>query len=85
MACAACGAGARKLVAAPYLADMKPAVRMAHARNEKSAHEPRVARAGDPALAGMHAGHHHGHHHHGPSKDGAVQWVRSPHASLIGH
>lgn len=40
--CPGCGARAARVISAPYLNDMKSATRIAHQRNERSAHEPRV-------------------------------------------
>jgi len=41
-ACPHCGALASRAVAMPFLATMDANTRIAHVRNEKSAHEPRV-------------------------------------------
>ena len=67
--CPECGDPAARAPSAPFLADMNPNSRIAHQRNEKSAHEPQVAsRSGMKGMGskrGGHAGHaHHGHHHH---------------------
>lgn len=81
LACPQCGEHAPKAVTAPFLADMNPAVRQAHARNEKSAHEPTVASRPAP-------GHDHGHGHgHAPVPAGLGPgpWVVSPHRSMVGH
>jgi putative FmdB family regulatory protein len=79
-ACPVCGEPGRKLVMAPYVADMKPHTRIAHARNEKSAHEPRVVRRGEGSSDWPCAGHGHDHTH-----AGASGWVQSRHRSMIGH
>ncbi|AOV16527.1 hypothetical protein BJI67_05075 [Acidihalobacter aeolianus] len=42
-ACPACGEDAPRVITAPALALMPSALRQAHARSEKSAHEPRRA------------------------------------------
>ncbi|MEP9378173.1 zinc ribbon domain-containing protein [Aquabacter sp. CN5-332] len=71
-ACPACGAEANRTVASPYLMRLNPAIRRAHERNEKSAHEPRVVRHEDWVREGrlrqtdsyLHShGHHHAHGH----------------------
>ena len=70
MPCPTCGEPASRIVSVPYLADMDPNNRIAHQRNERSAHEPRVQTGAD-------LGKRHGHgvrHHHGPAR----QW-------MIGH
>lgn len=46
-ACPACGEGASRLVSAPALALMSASSRNAHATNERAAHAPRHAGAGD--------------------------------------
>jgi putative FmdB family regulatory protein len=67
--CTNCGAAAARAVVAPNLALMNPHSRIAHQRNEKSAHEPQVVSRSRP-----HQGEHrhaHGHHHqhrHGASR-----------------
>ncbi len=40
--CPTCGSPAPRAVTAPFIADMNPHTRIAHERNEKSAHEPQV-------------------------------------------
>jgi putative FmdB family regulatory protein len=42
--CATCRSKARRVITAPNLALMGAAIRDAHLRNERSAHEPRVMR-----------------------------------------
>ena len=44
VACPTCGSCAKRIIAAPYLADMDENNRIAHFRNEKSAHEPEVVK-----------------------------------------
>ena len=56
MPCPDCGDAAPRSISAPFIANMDPNNRIAHQRNEKSAHEPRVA-------SGKPGGHHHGHDH----------------------
>lgn len=41
--CPKCGVQASRIISAPNLAVMSPVLRQAHARNEKSCHEPRVS------------------------------------------
>ncbi len=65
MPCPDCGDSARRSIGAPFIANMDPKNRIAHQRNEKSAHEPRVV-SGKP-------GHRHGGHHaHKPSRPWAI-------------
>jgi putative FmdB family regulatory protein len=56
VACPRCGTRSRRAVAAPTILGMDASTRIAHMRNEKSAHEPKVVRR-DHRQA-------HGHHHH---------------------
>ena len=78
-ACPRCGAGAPRAVTAPGILAMDPGQRHAHARNEKSAHEPRVVR-GEDWKPHDHHGHTHGHGHgHGPHLH------RSSRPWMIGH
>jgi len=51
------------MVAAPNLTHLKVAIRDAHARNEQSAHEPRLVRR--EQMEGRQLHHHH-HHEHAP-------------------
>ena len=44
IACLSCNSPAKRIIAAPYLADMDDNNRIAHFRNEKSAHEPEVVK-----------------------------------------
>ena len=70
--CPGCGSAAPRAVTAPFLADMNPHSRIAHQRNERSAHEPRVASRGQldrlgaqsPGGGGRHHRHGHGSHGH---------------------
>jgi putative FmdB family regulatory protein len=66
--CPSCGAPSRRAVSVPHVNRVnRGAVRMAHERNEKSAHEPQVVRREDiPAMDGK-IGHRHGGHAHGHS------------------
>ena len=53
MPCPTCREAAQRILTAPFIADMDPNNRIAHQRNEKSAHEPRV-------VSGKPPGHRHG-------------------------
>ena len=73
--CTTCGASASRAVVAPNLALMNPHNRIAHQRNEKSAHEPQVVSRSRPQQADhahRHAHGHHPQHHHGASRP----WMR---------
>ena len=62
--CTTCGAAAARAMVAPSLALMNQHNRIAHQRNEKSAHEPRVVsrpRRADHAHGHGHHDHRHGH------------------------
>ena len=74
--CPFCLADAPRQIAAPFLPRLKANTRIAHERNEKSAHEPRVAATPE----GGSAGHEHHDHAHHPSG-----WIRSSHPWMIGH
>jgi putative FmdB family regulatory protein len=58
--CATCGAPAPRLAAAPMLTVLSPNNRIAHARNERSAHEPRVVRREDLPQGHLHHDHRRG-------------------------
>lgn len=85
--CPRCAALATRVISAPQLALMNSHSRVAHARNEKSAHEPQVVQR--PQLE--HSGHGHGHahshaHHHAPLHKGlGTGWVQASRPSMIGH
>jgi putative FmdB family regulatory protein len=65
VACPNCQALAGRLMAAPNLALMPAHNRVAHQRNEKSAHEPQLStRTASPEGASEHHHHGHGHRHH---------------------
>jgi putative FmdB family regulatory protein len=63
MECPACQTPRPRVIAAPFIARMKAAERIAHARNERSAHEPMVMsrqeleRSGPRRHGHSHAGH----------------------------
>ncbi|MFO1351369.1 MAG: zinc ribbon domain-containing protein [Gammaproteobacteria bacterium] len=78
--CPICHGAARRVIAAPFLATMKGHNRIAHARNEKSAHEPRVMRR--EQLEGGHSAHGHRHHGHEHSHS---HYQQSPRPWMIGH
>jgi putative FmdB family regulatory protein len=74
--CPRCAAPAARAVVAPSLALMNGHSRIAHQRNEKSAHEPQVMSRGE-----LGHGHHHGHggaHHQQQHGSGHRPW-------MIGH
>ncbi len=58
MPCPNCEKAARRTLTAPFIADMDPKNRIAHQRNEKSAHEPKVV-SGKPPAGGNSRGHQH--------------------------
>ena len=66
--CPTCGDPAMRSVASPFIASMNPNTRIAHQRNEKSAHEPQLVSRGEMERQGAKRsgghGHHRGHHHH---------------------
>ena len=86
--CPSCGSPAPRAVTAPFIASMNPHSRIAHQRNEKSAHEPQVMsrremdRLGATRSGGAgHRHHHHGHghgHKHGHHRHSGRPW-------MIGH
>ena len=86
VACPECGGESGRMVTAPFLADMNPLNRIAHQRNEKSAHEPRfVSRKSsghdhDHSDGGRSHTHSHGHSggHHGHAHGASRPW-------MIGH
>ena len=63
--CPACARPGARMLSAPFCANMDPNNRVAHQRNEKSAHEPQVMSRQrlDKLGAKRSAGHHHGHAH----------------------
>ena len=82
--CPICGRPARRQVATPFIALMPSHTRIAHQRNEKSAHEPKVMRRGELDLHTCRVGH--GHDHaaaapHGPEPG----LLKSSKRTLLGH
>lgn len=70
MPCPSCEQLSRRGISAPFLANMDPYNRIAHQRNEKSAHEPKMG--GPPK-------HNHSHDHSKPhAHKGGRPW-------MIGH
>jgi putative FmdB family regulatory protein len=64
--CPDCGEASPRMVAAPNLSCTSSGVRLAHERNERSAHEPRLVT--HEQMHGTHSAHGHGHaygHAHG--------------------
>lgn len=69
--CPSCDGPAVRAMVAPNLALMPGNTRIAHQRNEKSAHEPKVAsRDSHQPQAGHSHGRGPGHHHHGHGAGG---------------
>lgn len=52
--CPECGASSARRISAPFIAGLSTAVRNAHERNERSAHEPRLARKSSCGCTGAH-------------------------------
>lgn len=73
--CPRCGAAAPRAIASPALG-MERGRYHAHARNERSAHEPAVATRGGTGEAA------HGHHHHSPLDPRARRLVGDAHAHV---
>jgi putative FmdB family regulatory protein len=78
--CLRCGTLSRRAVAAPRILGMDEHTRIAHMRNEKSAHEPRVVRK-------EHSHHGHGHHGHAPRTADRLEphLHQSARRTMIGH
>ena len=76
VACPICDELAPRTISAPFLANMDPNNRIAHQRNEKSAHEPQTATRKQLDRQGAKRGH--GHHHHGHKHHASRPW-------MIGH
>jgi len=74
-ACPSCAVPAGRAVVAPNLALMHGHTRVAHQRNERSAHEPQHVRRSEH---GHGHGGHHGHHHQHKHGVGNRPW-------MIGH
>jgi len=53
-ACEECGCESPRIMSAPRLAVMDKSQRVAHERNEKSAHDPKVAKRSSCGCAGSH-------------------------------
>ena len=93
MACPGCGQASPRMIAAPNLACASSNARLAHERNERSAHEPRVVsheqlhREGGSRRHGHSHGHTHANAHRPPpSASGLGKNLRqSSRRSLIGH
>ena len=79
VACPRCGMASRRVVTAPTILGMDAHMRKAHARNEKSAHEPRVVRQDKQEPHGDHIHAHGGVHGHGS------HFHRSSRPWMIGH
>jgi putative FmdB family regulatory protein len=83
--CPTCAEAAERMMQAPFLADMNPHNRIAHRRNEKSAHEPQVMSRKDLDQSGESRTHEHCHRDHHSSEHSASNWVRSNRPWMIGH
>ncbi len=84
--CPTCGDPAMRSVAAPFIASMNPNTRIAHQRNEKSAHEPQVMSHVQLERTSVKRSHALGHHHHGDcSAKGGPREHRSSRPWMIGH
>ena len=87
--CPTCGRPARRRVARPFIAFMPSHTRIAHQRNEKSAHEPKVMTRGelDRHACGVGAcGAGHGHDHAAAAARGPEPGLlRSSKRTLLGH
>lgn len=79
--CPSCGKPSKRTVASPYLGRLSPAVRMAHQRNEKSAHEPQVLRREELNAMRGRIGARHEHKHH-TGKHGHGHGMRP---TMLGH
>lgn len=85
--CPACSVPAPRLAAAPMLRVLSPSDRIAHERNERSAHEPKVVRREDLPGARPRS---HDHHHHDVSpllkrQFGKVSRSHADRPWLVGH
>jgi putative FmdB family regulatory protein len=78
-ACPRCGTASRRAVTAPTILRMDSRRRTAHARNERSAHEPRVVRGEDWKP------HDHRGHGHGAARGHGPHLHRSSRPWMIGH
>jgi len=76
--CPTCDASASRAVVAPNLALMNPHNRIAHQRNETSAHEPQVVSRPRQVDHAHRHNHGHGQHHHHGHGVGSRPW-------MIGH
>jgi hypothetical protein len=88
VACPGCGEASPRMVAAPNLPCASSTVRLAHERNERSAHEPRLVT--HQQLHGSHGHDHaHGHahaHRPPPAASRLAKGLRqSSRRSMIGH
>jgi len=94
-ACPVCSAPAPRAITAPYLNDMNPHSRIAHQRNARSAHEPRVMSRADLQASSRGGDCGHAHHHHGDAATSAAgrrlegkrsgNMKRSPRPWMVGH
>lgn len=75
--CPECRSAAPRIISAPRLAMVSKSTRAAHERNEKSAHEPVMAKRGAGACS------HSGPCNHGPAKAAPVKTPQRP--WMLGH
>ena len=66
VACPVCDRPSGRSITAPFLNDMNGNSRVAHQRNERSAHEPRVASRKQHDKSGTKRPHRHHHHSQRP-------------------
>lgn len=85
MPCPDCGEASPRSISAPFIANMDPNNRIAHQRNEKSAHEPRVSTS--PGGHSHSHSHGHGHSHGARRNTGLGEGLRNTHTRpwSIGH
>lgn len=87
--CPSCRAPSPRSIQAPNMNLMAAGRRVAHERNEKSAHEPRVMTRSELDRVGKPMGHHHGHAHgHGSKPKGSkgrAHVHRSNRPWMVGH
>ena len=87
MPCPDCGEASSRSISAPFIANMDPNNRIAHQRNEKSAHEPRVSGSPGGHSHSHSHGHGHGHSHGARRNTGLGEGLRNTHTRpwSIGH
>jgi putative FmdB family regulatory protein len=87
--CPSCDQPAQRAISAPNVLAMDSNRRTAHARNERSAHEPQVMKRDQLERSGPRFGHH--HHHHGGGRErrplplDATEVSKSGRPWMVGH